>query len=102
MTKIVLVCGWSGKSWGFPKGNLIHVLTYPLTYLLFVAGKIDENELPLKCAIRETFEETGFDCTNYTNEEDFITVTYSFPFSLTYSFTYLLIYLLNCFQGNPR
>ncbi len=94
MTKIVLVCGWSGKSWGFPKGNLIHLLTYQLKYLFFVAGKIDENELPLKCAIRETFEETGFDCTNYTNDEDFITVTYSNAFSLNHSLTYSLIHLL--------
>ncbi len=76
MTKLVLVCSWSGKSWGFPK------------------GKIDENELPLKCAIRETYEETGFDCTDYTNEEDFITViTY-----LLYSLTYLLTHLLTLFS----
>ena len=103
MTKLVLVCSWSGKSWGFPK------------------GKIDENELPLKCAIRETYEETGFDCTDYTNEEDFITVItylltyllthsllltlfYSFllTHSLTYSLTYLLSHLLTLFSGYPR
>ena len=52
MTKAVLVCNWSGKSWGFPK------------------GKINENEEPLHCAVREAFEECGFDATDQCREED--------------------------------
>lgn len=44
MTKVLLVCGWgkNGK-WGFPK------------------GKIAKDESELDAAVREVFEETGFD-----------------------------------------
>ncbi|CAO1618542.1 unnamed protein product [Parajaminaea phylloscopi] len=43
----LLVKGWkSSASWGFPK------------------GKINQSEAPRDCAIRETFEETGYDCTH--------------------------------------
>ena len=54
MKKILLVCNWKGKSWGFPK------------------GKVNENETPLNCALRETFEECGFDPTPHTRAEDSI------------------------------
>jgi len=47
MKKIVLCQIYGGKSWTFPR------------------GKINENETPLDCANRETYEETGFDPTNY-------------------------------------
>ena len=39
-----MVQGYQSGSWGFPK------------------GKIGKDETPLDCAIRETLEETGFDC----------------------------------------
>ncbi|PWN30652.1 DCP2-domain-containing protein, partial [Jaminaea rosea] len=43
----LLVKGWkSSASWGFPK------------------GKINQNEPPRDCAVRETYEETGFDCSH--------------------------------------
>lgn len=42
------------NSWGFPK------------------GKVNENEDPVKCAIREVYEETGFDSGHLINENDFI------------------------------
>ena len=46
MDKCILVKGWkSGASWSFPR------------------GKIDQNEDDKDCAIRETYEETGFDLT---------------------------------------
>ena len=35
-------------------------------------GKINEFESGLSCAIRETFEETGFDATDYCVQENFI------------------------------
>lgn len=54
MTKVVLVCDWNGKSWMFPR------------------GKINQNETELQCAIRETQEETGFNASQYCNENDFI------------------------------
>ena len=44
MDEVVLVKGWKkGANWSFPR------------------GKIDQGELDLTCAIREVYEETGFD-----------------------------------------
>lgn len=44
MDEVVLVKGWKkGASWSFPR------------------GKIDQDELDLACAIREVYEETGYD-----------------------------------------
>ena len=43
MDQVLLVKGWKkGSSWGFPR------------------GKINKNERDLDCAIREVYEETGF------------------------------------------
>ncbi|KAL3077461.1 hypothetical protein niasHS_012167 [Heterodera schachtii] len=46
---VLLVQGYyaSKNSWGFPK------------------GKINEDEVPLNCALREAFEEVGFDATEH-------------------------------------
>ena len=54
MTKVALQCSWNGKSWSWPK------------------GKVNEGEDAYKCAIRETFEETGFDASYHCDEEHFI------------------------------
>ena len=44
MDEVVLVRGWKkGSNWSFPR------------------GKIDQNEEDLKCAVREVYEETGYD-----------------------------------------
>lgn len=56
MTKLVLVCNWKGSSWSFPR------------------GKQNESEAPLLCAIREVYEETGFNATGHCKIEDEITV----------------------------
>lgn len=56
MKKIVLICNWKGTSWGFPR------------------GKINEGETPLECAIRETWEETGFEATNHCRKDDSLVV----------------------------
>jgi mRNA-decapping enzyme subunit 2 len=56
MTKAVLVCTWKGKSWGFPR------------------GKINENEEPLDCAVREAMEECGYDASQQCREEDQLVV----------------------------
>jgi len=55
-SKVLLVKGWSAKSgWSFPR------------------GKINKNEGELACAIREVYEETGFDISNYgANTVDFV------------------------------
>lgn len=55
MTKVLLVQGYYGKSWGFPK------------------GKINQDETPEACAIREVLEETGLDISNMLNPDDFFT-----------------------------
>ena len=47
MNKVVLVCSYNSKNWGFPK------------------GKLEEGEDLLECAIRETEEETGFNATDF-------------------------------------
>jgi mRNA-decapping enzyme subunit 2 len=56
MTKAVLVCSYHGNSWGFPR------------------GKINEGESPMACAVRETYEETGFDAHALCKAEDFLVV----------------------------
>lgn len=51
----ILVQSFFAKnSWSFPK------------------GKVNENEDPVKCAIREVYEETGFDCGHLVNPNDYV------------------------------
>lgn len=54
-THVLLVQSyWAKSSWGFPK------------------GKVNEDEDPAHCAIREVYEETGFDLTNYIDPEFYL------------------------------
>lgn len=53
-TKCLLVRGFYGKNYGFPK------------------GKVNINENPVECAIREVREETNFDCREYLDPNEFI------------------------------
>jgi 8-oxo-dGTP pyrophosphatase MutT (NUDIX family) len=54
LTKVLLVRGYSGNSWGFPK------------------GKINQNEAEIDCAAREIYEETGFQARHLMNQVDFV------------------------------
>lgn len=55
MKHCLLVQSFFAKnSWSFPK------------------GKVNENEDPVKCAIREVYEETGFDSSHLISANDFI------------------------------
>ena len=55
MDKVLLVQGfWAKASWGFPK------------------GKVNEDEPPSQCAVREVMEETGFDISGYLEEEEWL------------------------------
>lgn len=55
LDKVLLVQGFSAKaSWGFPK------------------GKVNEDEAPHLCAAREVHEETGFDISEYLEEDEWI------------------------------
>ena len=54
MTQCIMVQGFGGHGWGFPK------------------GKINDSEDPIRCAIRELKEETGFDCEHLINGQDVI------------------------------
>jgi mRNA-decapping enzyme subunit 2 len=55
MTKVLLVQSyWAKNSWGFPK------------------GKVNEDEEPFHCAIREVLEETGFDISNLIDKNEYI------------------------------
>ncbi|XP_014207360.1 m7GpppN-mRNA hydrolase [Copidosoma floridanum] len=55
LTKVLLVQSyWAKNSWGFPK------------------GKINKDEDPSHCAVREVLEETGFDISNLIDKNDYI------------------------------
>uniref|UniRef100_T1IYD2 m7GpppN-mRNA hydrolase n=1 Tax=Strigamia maritima TaxID=126957 RepID=T1IYD2_STRMM len=53
LEKVVLVQSYSTSSWGFPK------------------GKVNADEEAHVCAIREVFEETGFDISELIDENEF-------------------------------
>ena len=53
-TKVLLVKGWKGHSWGFPK------------------GKIDKDEEKVDCAVREVLEEIGHDISDGLDPNAFI------------------------------
>ncbi|KAG0376118.1 mRNA-decapping enzyme subunit 2 [Mortierella sp. AD032] len=58
MDKCILVKGWTARSgWGFPK------------------GKINKDEPDSSCAVREVWEETGFDATEKIQDEDYVEQT---------------------------
>ncbi|XP_034248522.1 m7GpppN-mRNA hydrolase [Thrips palmi] len=60
LTHVLLVQSYFAKSsWGFPK------------------GKVNEEEPPARCAVREVFEETGFDISNLIEENSFIEITWN-------------------------
>lgn len=48
------------------------VMNFRCTNYSFPKGKVNENESGLFCAIREVWEEIGFDIQNQITEEDFI------------------------------
>ncbi|CUS22304.1 LAQU0S05e02366g1_1 [Lachancea quebecensis] len=54
LTKLLLVKGIESESWSFPR------------------GKISKDEGDVDCCIREVLEETGFDISDYIDEEQFI------------------------------
>ena len=51
LDKVLMVQGWGGKSWGWPK------------------GKLNKDESDAVCAAREVYEEIGFDVTPYIDEQ---------------------------------
>ncbi|KAF9181158.1 mRNA-decapping enzyme subunit 2, partial [Haplosporangium sp. Z 767] len=58
MDKCILVKGWTARSgWGFPK------------------GKINKDEPDTLCAVREVWEETGFDVSDRIRDEDYVEQT---------------------------
>ncbi|EPY51894.1 mRNA decapping complex catalytic subunit Dcp2 [Schizosaccharomyces cryophilus OY26] len=58
LQRCLLVKGWKASSgWGFPK------------------GKIDKDESDVDCAIREVYEETGFDLMGHINPNEYIEMT---------------------------
>eukprot|EP00095_Tigriopus_kingsejongensis_P011353 maker-scaffold383_size189472-snap-gene-0.40 protein:Tk11353 transcript:maker-scaffold383_size189472-snap-gene-0.40-mRNA-1 annotation:"mrna-decapping enzyme 2" len=55
ISQILIVQGcWSKSSWGFPK------------------GKVNEDEPPKDCAIREVYEETGYDISSKMDENMYL------------------------------
>ncbi|KAL0002849.1 hypothetical protein SO802_016630 [Lithocarpus litseifolius] len=52
--RCVLVKGWKGSSWSFPR------------------GKKNKDEEDHACAIREVLEETGFDVSKFLNKDEYI------------------------------
>jgi len=55
LTQVLLVQGYNSRtSWGFPK------------------GKVNEEEPPHLCAVREVYEETGYDIAQRINPKDYL------------------------------
>lgn len=70
LKSVLLVQSYFAKSsWGFPK------------------GKINENEDPMHCAIREVYEETGYDCSKGIKENDYIDLIINFQYTRLYLVT---------------
>lgn len=64
---VLLVQSYFAKSsWGFPK------------------GKVNEHEDTVHCAIREVYEETGFDITSRINPNDYIEMVINFQYTRLY------------------
>ncbi|KAK3909378.1 m7GpppN-mRNA hydrolase [Frankliniella fusca] len=60
LSHVLLVQSFMAKSsWGFPK------------------GKVNEEEPPVRCAVREVFEETGFDISGLIDDKEFIEITWN-------------------------
>uniref|UniRef100_A0A8D9BUW4 m7GpppN-mRNA hydrolase n=2 Tax=Cacopsylla melanoneura TaxID=428564 RepID=A0A8D9BUW4_9HEMI len=60
LSQVLLVQSFFAKaSWGFPK------------------GKVNQDELPINCAIREVLEETGFDSSRLISEDSYLESTYN-------------------------
>lgn len=57
---------WAKSSWGFPK------------------GKVNENEDPVHCAVREVYEETGFDSAHLISPNDFFESIFNYQFTRLY------------------
>ena len=57
LDSVLMVRGWHGKSWSFPK------------------GKINQRESHADCAAREVDEEVGFNPRALIREEDFLSIT---------------------------
>ncbi|KAL7109787.1 hypothetical protein ACP275_06G197000 [Erythranthe tilingii] len=56
--RCILVKGWKGTSWSFPR------------------GKKSKDEEDHNCAIREVLEETGFDVSKLLSKDDYIEMTF--------------------------
>jgi len=60
MTQVLLVQSyWTKTSWGFPK------------------GKVNQDEDPLNCAVREVYEEIGFDISGTIKNDDYIETVFN-------------------------
>lgn len=57
---------WAKSSWSFPK------------------GKVNENEDPVHCAIREVYEETGYDTSHLISPTDFFESIFNYQFTRLY------------------
>ncbi|XP_018022971.1 m7GpppN-mRNA hydrolase [Hyalella azteca] len=57
LSKVLLVQGFNGQSWGFPK------------------GKIEENEATVECAVREVREEINYDISPFINPDLYLQMT---------------------------
>ncbi|GBG29035.1 mRNA decapping complex subunit 2 [Hondaea fermentalgiana] len=54
MTRVLLVKGFKGNSWGYPK------------------GKVNQHEEDVTCAVREVYEEIGYNCEGMIHPKDYV------------------------------
>jgi len=66
----------------------------------FPKGKVENNETPMECAIRETWEEVGFDCKNLISEDKKIEIIVPIKHIKRHSVKKITMYIIHDVDEN--